>query len=106
MQSGGNHKLKTIPRNVSGARLKHDKTLVQYCNHANNVRTVDGPSTHASDLTWRKSPRLPIPAHPLSAKGGNREGYNSDTGLYYILTVNRVMNIIMKLLTAVWKILH
>lgn len=24
-----------------------------------------------------KSPRLPIPAHPLSAKGGNREGYNS-----------------------------
>lgn len=50
-------------------------------------------------LTWRKSPRLPIPAHPLSAKGGNREGYNSDSGLW--LTVNRVMNIIMKLLTAV-----
>lgn len=35
--------------------------------------------THASDWSGRgkKSPRLPIPAHPLSAKGGNREGYNS-----------------------------
>lgn len=39
---GGNHKLKTIPRNVSGARPKKRwQTLVQYCNHANNVRIVN-----------------------------------------------------------------
>lgn len=37
-----------------------------------------------TDVRKKKSPHLPTPAHPLSAKGGDRENYNSGLSLKWI----------------------
>lgn len=82
MQSGWNHKLTSKKCQWVKTKIKKEKkkrdTCVQYCNHANNIRTVN--SHQLMRVTEaEKSPHLPIPAHPLSAKGGNRESYNSES---------------------------
>lgn len=73
-------KLNTLSKEMLvKTKLKQEETPAESCTHADSWLA----STHASDwcmcLGGRggESPRLPIPAHPLSARSCNREGYNS-----------------------------
>lgn len=81
MQSGGNHKLKTIPRNVSGARPKQWETLLL---STASMLIMCGQSTSCRLMRVTDVGEITSFTNSSSSsvcKGGNREGYNSSSWL-------------------------